>query len=120
MNKAILIGNLTKDPEVRTTTTGKVVCTFSLAVNRKYTGQTGEKITDYFSIVAWERLGENCSKYLTKGSKVAVLGELQARSYEAKDGSRRYVTEIRANEVEFLSTKERIEFEDVPDEPLPF
>ena len=105
MNKAILIGNLTKDPEVRTTPSGVTVCTFSIAVNRRGTNQAGERIADFFNIVAWRQLGELCGKYLAKGRKVSVIGEIQTRSYDAKDGSKRYITEIVADEVEFLTPK---------------
>ena len=102
MNKTILCGNLTKAPELRETPNGKSVATFSLAVKRDY----GEE-TDFFNIVVWGKNGENCAKYLDKGSKVLVVGQLQNRSYEAKDGSKRTVTEINASEVEFLTFKER-------------
>ncbi len=105
MNKAILIGNLTKDPEVRTTPNGVTVCTFSIAVNRRGTNQAGERIADFFNIVAWRQLGELCGKYLAKGRKVSVIGEIQTRSYDAKDGSKRYITEIVADEVEFLTPR---------------
>ena len=105
MNKAILIGNLTKDPEVRTTPNGVTVCTFSIAVNRRGTNQAGERVADFFNIVAWRQLGELCGKYLAKGRKVSVIGEIQTRSYDAKDGSKRYITEIVADEVEFLTPK---------------
>lgn len=103
MNKVFLIGNLTRDPELRTTPSGVGVCSFSIAVNRKFQGKTGEKKTDYFDIITWRSLAELCGKYLSKGRKVAVVGELQNRSYETKDGTKRYVTEILASEVEFLS-----------------
>ena len=105
MNKAILIGNLTKDPEVRTTPSGVTVCTFSIAVNRRGTNQAGERIADFFNIVAWRQLGELCGKYLAKGRKVSVVGEIQTRSYDAKDGTKRYITEIVADEVEFLTPR---------------
>ena len=103
MNKVFLIGNLTRDPEMRTTPSGVGVCSFSIAVNRKIQSKTGEKKTDYFDIITWRSLAELCGRYLSKGRKVAVVGELQNRSYETKDGAKRYVTEILASEVEFLS-----------------
>ncbi len=103
MNKAFLIGNLTRDPELRTTNSGIAVCTFSIAVNRRFTSQSGEKQTDFFNIVAWRGLGENCGRYLKKGSKVGVMGSIQNRDYEDKSGVRRYITEIIADEVEFLN-----------------
>ena len=105
MNKAILIGNLTKDPEVRTTPNGVTVCTFSIAVNRRGPNQAGERVADFFNIVAWRQLGELCGKYLAKGRKVSVIGEIQTRSYDAKDGTKRYITEIVADEVEFLTPR---------------
>ncbi len=102
MNKAILIGNLTRDPDSRTTANGIAVCTFSIAINRRFTTQSGEKQADFIPIVCWRGLAENCSKYLRKGSKVAVIGAIQTRTYEAQDGSKRYVTEVVADEVQFL------------------
>ena len=105
MNKCILIGNLTKDPELTTTTNGVAVCRFSIAVSRRYSNSDGERETDFLNIVVWRNLGENCHKFLKKGSKVGVVGNIQTRSYDATDGSKRYVTEIVAEEVEFLSTR---------------
>lgn len=105
MNKIFLIGNLTQDPEVRSTSSGVTVCTFTIAVNRRYAGQDGEKQTDFFRINAWRQLGEVCSRYLSKGRKVAVVGELQARTYEAKDGSTRMSLDVSADEVEFLTAQ---------------
>ena len=104
MNKVMLIGNLAKDPELRTTNSGKSVCTFSIAVNRRK-DKDGNSTADFFSIVAWRQLAELCGKYLAKGRKVSVVGELQNRSYEANDGTKRHVTEIVANEIEFLTPK---------------
>ena len=121
MNKVILIGNLTKPPELRTTGSGTSICTFSIAVNRKYRAQDGSQSTDFVEIVVERKLAENCARWLDKGKKVAVMGELQTRSYEAKDGSRRHVTEIVADEVEFLTPKQDANgFDDVDDEDLPF
>ncbi|MCL2569784.1 MAG: single-stranded DNA-binding protein [Firmicutes bacterium] len=107
MNKAFLIGNLTRDPELKQIQNGASVCNFAIAVNRKYTSADGTRQTDFFNIIAWRALGENCAKFLKKGSKVGVVGEIQTRSYEAQDGSKRYVTEINADEVEFLSPKQQ-------------
>lgn len=106
MNKITLIGNLTHDPEVRSTASGVTVCTFTIAVNRRFAQQGGEKTTDFFRINAWRGLGETCSKYLAKGRKVAVIGELQARTYEAKDGSTRMSLDVSADEIEFLSPRQ--------------
>lgn len=102
MNKVIEIGNLTKDPEHSTTTSGISVCKMSIAVNRNFTNANGERETDYFNIVAWRGLADNCARYLSKGKKIAVVGSLQNRSYES-NGEKKYVTEIMANEIEFLS-----------------
>ena len=77
MNKCILIGNLTRDPELTTTATGVSLCRFSIAVNRAYANQNGEREADFFNIVTWRGLAENCSKYLSKGRKVAVVGNIQ-------------------------------------------
>lgn len=100
-----MIGNLTKDPEVRSTGSGVTVCSFRIAVTRRFAGQGGERVSDFFDVVAWRSLGELCGKYLAKGRRVAVVGELQTRSYDSKDGTKRYVTEIIADEVEFLSPR---------------
>ena len=103
MNKITLIGNLTKDPETRTANTGNTICTFTIAVNRK---KTADSITDFFRISTWNALADNCGKYLTKGKKVAVVGELQARMYDANNGQQRMSLDVIAEEVEFLSPKE--------------
>jgi single-strand DNA-binding protein len=98
MNKVYLIGRLTNAPEQRQTQNGVSVCTFSIAVNRRM----NREVTDYFNIVAWRGLAETCTKYLVKGQRVAVCGELQTRSYEDKNGVKRYVTEVVCDDVEFL------------------
>lgn len=103
MNKAMLIGNLTRDPDLRTTPSGTSVCNFTLAVSRRFSNQQGEREADFIPIVVWRTQAENCAKYLRKGSQVAISGSIQTRNYEAQDGSRRYVTEIVADEVKFLS-----------------
>lgn len=103
MQKLIITGNLTANPETRTTTSGKTVCSFNLAVNRK---KTSEPQTDFFRINAWNGLGDVCARCLTKGKKVAVIGELQARIYEDKQGKTRLSLDVLADEVEFLSPKE--------------
>ena len=105
MNKVVLIGNLTRDPELQTTNGGVSVCRFSLAVSRRFANADGERETDFLNIVVWRNIGENCHKFLKKGSKVAIVGNIQSRSYDATDGTKRYVTEVVAEEVEFLSTK---------------
>ncbi len=104
MNRAVVIGNLTNEPELRSTLSGISVCTFTVAVNRRVSRDAqGQKEADFIPIVTWRGLADNCFKYLHKGSKAAVTGSIQTRSYDAQDGTRRYVTEILADEVEFLS-----------------
>lgn len=105
MNKVILIGNLTKDPEITTTSNGVSVCRFTLAISRRYTNSEGERDADFINIVVWRALAENSHKFLRKGSKAGVVGNLQTRSYDAADGTKRYVTEVVAEEVEFISTR---------------
>ena len=104
MNKAILIGNLANDPETRTTASGVTMCQFRLAVQRRFANQQGVREADFFNIVAWRQTAELCARYLSKGRKVAVEGTIQNRSYDAQDGSKRYITEIVADQVEFLSS----------------
>ena len=106
MNKITLIGNLAHDPETRSTPSGIPVCAFTIAVDRRHAEKNGERLTDYFHITAWRQLGESCGKFLVKGRKVAVIGELQARTYEAKDGSTRMSLDVQADEVEFLSPQQ--------------
>ena len=128
MNRVFLIGNLTKDPEVASTSNGVKFCRFTLAVQRNY-AKDGKKETDFLQVVVWRAQAENCAKYLKKGSKAAVSGSIQTRTYDGQDG-KRYVTEIAADEVQFLSTKngendddEDIEFDDLksmPESDLPF
>lgn len=103
MNKVILIGNLTRDPETRTTTSGITCCAFSIAVNRRRTNADGNHEVDYFNVTAWRQLGELCMKYLSKGRKVCVEGSIQIRTYDAQDGSKRTAVDVIADSVEFLS-----------------
>ena len=118
MNKVILIGNLTKDPELSTTNSGISVCRFTLAVQRRFTNAEGERETDFLNITVWRGQAENCSKYLRKGSKACVTGSIQTRSYDAQDGTKRYVTDIVADEVEFLSSKQSGEGQERKDEEV--
>ena len=126
MNKVILIGNLTRAPEMSTTTSGKNVARFTVAVTRNYSNADGEKEVDFINIVTWGNIAENCGKYLDKGRKVAIVGEVRNRSYNAQDGSKRYVTEVLANEVEFIGYKQDKEDEEeatltpIDDNDLPF
>jgi len=126
MNKVFLIGNLTKDPELSTTTSGIKFCRFTLAVSRNYS-RDGKRETDFLPIVVWRAQADNCARYLKKGSRAAVCGSIQIRTYDAQDGTRRYVTEIAADEVQFLTTKndderDDADFDDLKpiDDDLPF
>ena len=105
MNKAILIGRLTKDPELRTTPTGRNVCQFSIAVNRAYTNANGEREADFINCVVWDKQAENLARYQKKGNQIAVDGRIQTRNYDDKDGKRVYVTEILATNISFLDAK---------------
>ena len=105
MNKVILVGNLTRDPELTETQSGISVCRFAIAVSRDYANSEGTRETDFFNITVWRGRAENCGKYLKKGNKVAIVGSLQTRSYEDKDGIKRNVTDVVASEVEFLTPK---------------
>ena len=105
MNKVFLIGRLTRDPELRYTGNNTAVATFSIAVNRNFSNQNGEREADFINIVVWRKQAENVKNYLSQGSQVAVEGRLQTRNYEDKDGQKRYVTEVVADNVEFLGSK---------------
>lgn len=108
INRVVLVGNLTRDPELRTTPNGKSVCTLGLAVNERYKNESGEWVEkpNYFDIVVWGAQGENCSRYLSKGRPVAVDGRLSYRSWEAQDGSKRSKVEVVANTVQFLGSRQ--------------
>lgn len=105
MQKFVAIGNLTRDPDYSETSSGVAVCRFSIAVNRRYTTANGERETDFFNVTAWRGLAETVAKYCKKGQKVAVIGTIQIRQYEANDGSTRTSVEVVADEVEFLSSR---------------
>jgi single-strand DNA-binding protein len=105
LNKVILIGRLTRDPELRFTAGGNPVANFTLAVDRNYKNSQGEKETDFINVIAWRQLGERCSTYLSKGKLAAVDGRLQIRNYETQDGQKRTVAEVVADDVRFLSPK---------------
>ena len=105
MNKVILIGRLTKDPELRTTPSGVATTTFTIAVDRNFTNQQGQREADFISCVAWRKQAENISRYCSKGTQVAVEGRIQVRNYDAQDGSKRYVTEVICDNVTFLGSK---------------
>ena len=104
MNKVILVGNLTKDPELSTTNSGINYCRFTLAVPKRF-AQSGERDAEFINIVVWRIQADNCHKYLRKGSKAGIVGSLQTRSYDAQDGTKRYVTEVVADNVTFLGSR---------------
>lgn len=126
MNRITIIGNLTRDPETRTTQSGKAVCTFAVAVNRR----GGQQEADYFRVNAWNQLGESCQKYLAKGRKVAVVGSVSVNAYTTQNGENRASLEVFAQDVEFLSSKNEGQqnaapaqqngFYEVVDEDLPW
>lgn len=127
MNKIILIGNLTGDPEKQSTSRGTSVTSFTIAVGRRFSSENGEKQTDYFRIQAWNKLADTCARFLAKGRKVAVTGELQARTYTDRNGNTRLSLDVSADEVEFLTPAEKPEkpkkvdeFEDVSSDDLPW
>jgi len=106
MNKAILIGNLTRDPETMTTSSGIMKCSFTVACQRRFANAQGVREADFIPVVCWRQTAELCSRYLSKGRKVAVEGSIQVRSYDAQDGTKRYVTEVIADNVEFLGSRD--------------
>ena len=140
MNKLTIIGNLTRDPELRTTSTGMNICSFTVAVNRRRKTQSaGQPDADFFRVSAWNQLGEICQRYLAKGRKVAVIGSVSVSTYTANDGTTRANLEVMADDVEFLSSRNEDAgyapaapsqpapaapamngFEEVDDEDLPF
>lgn len=117
MNKVILAGRLTKDPEVRYTQTGVAVASFTLAVNRRF---SKEKAADFIPIVVWDKIAEVVGNNLVKGSQVLIEGRIQIRSYDAQDGSKRYVTEVIANDIEFMGSKPKLDGGAVPESAKAF
>ena len=105
MNKAFLIGRLTRDPELRYSSSNAAIANFSIAIDRQYTNGQGQSETDFINIVAFQKQAENIKKYVGKGSLVAVDGRIQTRNYEDKDGKRVYVTEVVADRVQFLDSR---------------
>lgn len=107
MNKLFIVGNLTRDPELRTTSAGISVCSFTVAVNRRRASnaQAGQPEADFFRVSAWRALGENCQKYLAKGRKVAVTGSVSVQTYQGNDGTTRASLEVNADDVEFLTPR---------------
>ena len=102
MNKVFLIGRLTRDPELRYTGSNIPTAQFSIAVNRPFTNQSGEREADFINVIVWRKQAENCKNYLTKGSQVAIEGRIQTRNYDGQDGRKVYVTEVVADNVEFI------------------
>ena len=115
MNSLHIIGNLTRDPETRTTPSGSTVCSFTVAVNRRKKVQ-GQPDADFFRVSAWNQLGENCQKYLAKGRKVSVVGSVSVHAYSMQDGKPAASLEVMANDVEFLSSKGEAESSSGTDE----
>lgn len=107
MNKLTIIGNLTKDPETRTTQSGSTVCSFTVAVNRRRSQNSNQPEADFFRCNAWNQLGESCQQYLGKGRKVAVVGRVSVSTYQGSDGSTRASLDVMAEDVEFLTPKEQ-------------
>ena len=105
MNSIVLMGRLVKDPEVRYTSTGKVVCQFTLAVDRPFTNQNGQKEADFIPVVVWGKIAEIAGNSLSKGHRALVEGRLQIRNYTAQDGSKRYVSEVIAGRFEFVEKR---------------
>lgn len=129
MNKAILVGNLTKDPELTTTQSGINVARFTVACQRKYTNENSERDCDFINCVAWRTSAEFIHKYFKKGNKIGIVGTIQTRSYDAEDGTKRYVTEVVVEESEFVQSKRddgsqaensKPELTPVDDDNLPF
>lgn len=122
LNNVALVGRLTADPELRTTPQGTNVCSFCLAVNRDYVKKGAERQTDFIDVVAWDKTAEAICKYLKKGSQMSLVGSIQTRNYEDRDGKKRKTTEVVATTVSFLDKKET---KDEPviasdDEDMPF
>lgn len=105
MNRVVIVGRLTKDPELRYTPNGQAVATFTLAVNRTFTNQQGEREADYINCVIWRKAAENVANFLKRGSLAGVDGKIQTRSYDGQDGKKVYVTEVLAESVQFLDSK---------------
>ena len=132
MNKVTLLGRLTRDPEFDQTTTGISVAKFTLAVNRRYTNEDGEREADFINIVAWRTNADICHKYLKKGRQVCIIGSIQTRTYDAQDGTKRFVVEVIAEEVEFVGSKateekeepkkeiKKVKLEPIENDTLPF
>ena len=121
MNKVILIGRITRDPELRHTQSGIAVCQITVAINRRVSSQSGGPDADFIQVAVWDKQAENVSKYLRKGSQVAVEGRIQTRNYDNNEGKKVYVTEVVATSVQFLDSKSsNTTSETIQNEPSPF
>ena len=123
MNKAILIGRLTRDPELRYTSSNRAVCQFSIAIDRPFTNQsTGQREADFINIVAWDKTAENIGKFMSKGRLIAVEGRIQTRNYDNNEGKKVYVTEVIASNVQFLESRNAATngngFNSMPEPPM--
>jgi len=119
MNKLFITGNLTKNPELRTTSAGKEVCTFTVAVNRRKTGNNQQPEADFFRVSAWDGLAKSCGQFLTKGRKVAVVGSVSVHTFQTQTGETKAQLEVSASDVEFLSPKgDGFTQVDEPDDPF--
>ena len=123
MNKVFLVGRLTRDPELRYTSSNRAVCQFTVAIDRPFTNQaSGQREADFINVVAWDKTGENVGKYMTKGRLVAVEGRIQTRNYDNNEGKKVYVTEVVANNVQFLesrnATNNSSSFDSMPEPPV--
>ena len=119
MNKVVLIGRLTRDPELRTTSAGKEVCTFTVAVNRRKTGNNQQPEADFFRVSAWDGLAKSCGQFLAKGRKVAVVGSVSVNTFQTQTGETKAQLEVNASDVEFLSPKgDGFTQVDEPDDPF--
>lgn len=123
MNKVIMMGRLTKDPDIRATASGVSVASFTLAVNRRFAKKDAEATADFFNIIAWQNQAEFARNYLKKGLQIVVVGRLQNRSWEGQDGVKRYATDVIAEEIYFADSKKKEEepdWEQVDTGELPF
>ena len=125
MNKAILIGRLTRDPELRYTSSNRAVCQFTVAIDRPFSNQaTGQREADFINVVAWDKTGENIGKFMTKGRLIAVEGRIQTRNYDNNEGRKVYVTEVIASNVQFLESRNASQstgnssFDNMPEPPM--
>ena len=124
MNKAILIGRLTRDPELRYTSSNRAVCQFTVAIDRPFTNQSsGQREADFINVVAWDKTGENIGKYMSKGRLIAVEGRIQTRNYDNNEGKKVYVTEVIASNVQFLESRNAANnssngFDSMPEPPV--